>query len=71
MARIVVSYGEFEVVKNDNDKGCKVIAADIPVYNLPNVHWWDKDGIVNALERDKEKIEAILDRKQSYFQNVA
>lgn len=71
MAIIAVSYGEFEVVKNEGTKGCKVLASGIPIYNLPNVEWWDKDGIIANLEQNKDKIEIILDKKISYFQKVA
>lgn len=72
MALTTVSYGEFNVVKNEGSKGCKVMTTDgIPAWNLPKVEWWDKDGIINGLEKDKDKILENIENKRKYFQKVA
>lgn len=66
MATIAVSYGEFNVVKNEGSKGCKVLTTDgIPVWSMPKVEWWDKDGIINNLEKNKDKIIETINRKRS------
>ena len=72
MALIAVSYGEFNVVKNEGSDGCKVMTTDgIPAWNMPNVKWWDKDGIINGLEENKDKILENIESKQKYFSKVA
>ena len=43
----------------------------IPAWNMPNVEWWDKDGIINGLEENKDKILENIESKQKYFSKVA
>ena len=54
-----VSYGTFQIVDAKNAKGCGVYVKTldgIGVLALPNAYWWDKDTIVNELEKQKENV---------------
>lgn len=65
MAYIAVSFGTFNVEKNEGSKGCKVMTLEgTPVWNMPNVEWWDKDGIIHNLEVNKRKITENIHKKK-------
>lgn len=61
MAQIDVTYGSYNVVENQdikgNSNGIKVLTMDgLPLHSFVDIHWWDKDAIVAALEENKDKI---------------
>lgn len=54
-----VSYGTFQIIDAQNSKGHGVYVKTldgVSVLALPNAYWWDKDTIVNELEKQKENV---------------
>ena len=68
MAQINVSFGTYNVTRdtyNVEGSGVKVSTMDgIPVYAYEKIYWWDTDAIVEALERDKDKLIQLEKQKR-------
>lgn len=60
MAQFNVSFGTYNVTcnaENAKGKGVKVFTMDgILVHIYAKIDWWNSDAIVEALERDKDKL---------------
>ena len=60
MPQLNVSFGTYNVTRNNTNvegNGVKVSTMDgIPVYPYTKIDWWNTDAIVEALERDKDKL---------------
>ena len=71
MAQINVSFGTYNVTRDtDNVKGegVKVSTMDgIPLYGYAKIDWWNTDAIVEALERDKDKLIQLEKQKRGMW----
>jgi hypothetical protein len=61
MSIITTKYGTFEVQGIGN--GTMLTMNGVPIISLPNVNWWDLDGIESALDKNSELVtKRIIER---------
>ena len=53
---VSTTFGTFHAQKMNN--GVKIMSPEgYPLIVFPKIHWWDLDGIVKSLTKNKDKIE--------------
>lgn len=62
MNAIQTKYGEFNAVDNNNG-GVALFVGDKKIIEFPNVAWWNLDAIENAIEKNIELINTLIDER--------
>ena len=61
---MITKFGEFKAENNGNG-GVSLYVGDKKIIEFPNVCWWDKDAIENALEKHQSLVEKRLNERCS------